>query len=332
VFAATDWEEYRFRDIHPKIFLGTASDRYAGWVGQVYSQGRYEARITRRSKSVGGQTFTEEVLPVESVEEYFEHFRALEIDFTFYRPLLDPEGNVTQNHHVLRQYRQHLRQGDRLILKVPQTVTAQKVREGRGYRQNEAYLNARTFTAQFYEPAVELLGSNLAGLVFEQEYQRKQDRTPVARLAESLDAFFQEVPRDPRYHVELRTEPYLAEAVFQVLERHGVGQVLSHWTWLPPLRKQFSSSGERFLNGGGSCVMRLMTPRGTRYEDAYGRAHPFDRLVEGMLQPEMIEDAARIVAQGVRLGVEMHVIVNNRAGGNAPQIARQLAERFLSAL
>ena len=106
VSAATDLEEYRFRDIHPKIFLGTASDRYAGWIGQVYSQGRYEARITRRSKSVGGQTFTEEVLPVESVGEYFEHFRALEIDFTFYRPLADPDGKPTPNHHVLRQYRQ----------------------------------------------------------------------------------------------------------------------------------------------------------------------------------------------------------------------------------
>jgi uncharacterized protein YecE (DUF72 family) len=32
-----------------------------------------------------GKTFIEEVLPVDSVQEYFEHFPVLEIDFTFYR-------------------------------------------------------------------------------------------------------------------------------------------------------------------------------------------------------------------------------------------------------
>jgi hypothetical protein len=32
-----------FRRIHPHILIGTASDRYAGWIGQVYSAGELEA-------------------------------------------------------------------------------------------------------------------------------------------------------------------------------------------------------------------------------------------------------------------------------------------------
>ena len=326
----SDLERFEFRDLHPKVFMGTASDRYAGWIGQIYSKGPYEGRITRRAKSVGGHSFIEEVLPVDSVREYFDHFRALEIDFTFYRPLLGKDGERTQNYHALGQYRKHMGQGDRLILKVPQVVIAQKVRDGSGFVPNESYLNGRVFTAQFYEPAVELLGPALSGFIFEQEYQRRQDRTPPKELAEALDGFFQEVPRDHRYHLELRTESYLSDPVFEVLERNGVGQVLSHWSWLPPLRKQFAKSARRFLNGGGACVIRLMTPRGMRYEEAYAKAHPFDKLVDGMLQPEMIEDTVRIMRAGVEAGVEMHVIVNNRAGGNAPEIARRLAERFLS--
>jgi hypothetical protein len=59
-----------------------ASDRYAGWIGQIYSMGRYEKAITRRNRMVGDRTFTEEILPVESVAEYFEHFPLLEIDYT----------------------------------------------------------------------------------------------------------------------------------------------------------------------------------------------------------------------------------------------------------
>ena len=43
-------------------------------------------------------------LPVESVEEYFEHFRVLEIDYTFYSLLMDEDGKPTQNYHVLKRY------------------------------------------------------------------------------------------------------------------------------------------------------------------------------------------------------------------------------------
>lgn len=40
--------------------------------------------------------------------------------------------------------------------------------------------------------------------------------------------------------IELRTEAYLADLVFEVLKKHGVGLVFSRWTWLPPPRKQFA--------------------------------------------------------------------------------------------
>ena len=75
-------EEFRFRLLHPKILMGTASDRYAGWIGQIYTKNRYEGPISRRSNKVGGKTFQEEVLAVESVAEYFEHFPVLEINLT----------------------------------------------------------------------------------------------------------------------------------------------------------------------------------------------------------------------------------------------------------
>ena len=69
-------DKFQFRDIHPNVFMGTASDRYAGWIGQIYSEGHY--KISSRSKTVGGKSFKEEILPVESVGEYFDHFSILE--------------------------------------------------------------------------------------------------------------------------------------------------------------------------------------------------------------------------------------------------------------
>ena len=38
-------KSFHFRNLHPQIFIGTASDRYAGWIGQIYSADKYEGRI-----------------------------------------------------------------------------------------------------------------------------------------------------------------------------------------------------------------------------------------------------------------------------------------------
>ena len=126
----SDHNRFYFQDIHPNIYLGTTSDRYAGWIGQIYSKERYAGRINRRTNVVGGKKFIEEVLPIDSVEEYFEHFRVLEIDYTFYRPLTEPDGTPTQNYRLLSNYRQYIKEGDRLISKGPPGDICPKVSSG----------------------------------------------------------------------------------------------------------------------------------------------------------------------------------------------------------
>ena len=321
---------YLFRELPQNILIGTASDRYAGWIGQIYSKGRYEKSITRRSHKVGDRTFTEETLPVESVAEYFEHFPLLEIDYTFYRPLLESKESPTQNFHVLKSYRQQMKKEDLVLLKAPQIVIARKLRRGNAFVDNESYLNPDIFTRQFYNPAVEILGPCLKGIIFEQEYHVKNDRFPPAILARDLDEFFSKIPKDTRYHIELRTEAYLTDPVFEVLKKHGVGMVFSHWTWLPPLRKQFAKVRAEFFNSGNQVIIRLITPLRTSYEESYARAFPFDKMVPGMLDPEMIEDTAKIANEAVKDKIQVNLIINNRAGGNAPLIAGKIAERFHS--
>ncbi|MBW1931383.1 MAG: hypothetical protein JRJ13_19920 [Deltaproteobacteria bacterium] len=48
----TDIQSFRFRSIHPKLLMGTGSDRYAGWLGQIYSPQKYIGRIKRRTTSL----------------------------------------------------------------------------------------------------------------------------------------------------------------------------------------------------------------------------------------------------------------------------------------
>jgi len=280
---------------------------------------------------MGKLSFKEEVLPVDSVKEYFEHFRVLEIDYPFYSLLLDEKGQPTKIYRVLERYREHLRKHDYIVAKVPQVICAQKLRLKQGaFRDNPDYLNAEIFTRRFYEPIADIFGEQLLGLLFEQEYQRALERSAPGRVASELDTFFSAVPKDDRYQIELRTESYLSEPVFRILEKHGVGQVLSHWRWLPPLFKQFALSGRRFFNSRNTLMIRLSTPMGMRYEEAYIKAHPFDKMVEGMLQKPMVKDTARIAREAVDQGISVVIVINNRAGGNAPMIAQMVAESFLA--
>jgi hypothetical protein len=40
--ASCNPEKFEFRGLHTKVLMGTASDRYKGWIGQIYSSGRHD--------------------------------------------------------------------------------------------------------------------------------------------------------------------------------------------------------------------------------------------------------------------------------------------------
>jgi len=93
---------YNFLSLNP-LLMGTASDRYIGWLGQIYNSEKYQGRITRRTKKLEKNPYLEEVLPINSVKEYFEHFPVLEIDYTFYRLLMGEHGRPTNNYELLQR-------------------------------------------------------------------------------------------------------------------------------------------------------------------------------------------------------------------------------------
>jgi hypothetical protein len=66
-----------------------------------------------------------------------------------------------------------------------------------------------------------------------------------------------------------------------------------------------------------------------RYEDAYAKAYPFDKMVDGMMQDEMVMEAIAINKVAAEKATTMDVIINNRAGGNAPLIAREFVNKYI---
>jgi hypothetical protein len=58
-------------------------------------------------------------------------------------------------------------------------------------------------------------------------------------------------------------------------------------------------------------------------------AFAFDNMVSGRLDSEMIADTAKIVNEAIKDKVQVNLITNNRAGGNAPLIAQKIATGFI---
>ena len=77
-------------------------------------------------------------------------------------------------------------------------------------------------------------------------------------------------------------------------------------------------------------MIRLLTPIGRRYDETYAMAYPFDKLVDDLFKPKMVEEAVTLVRNVLAQDAVVYLIINNRAGGNAPMLAQNVAEEFVA--
>jgi len=326
-------DDYRFDHVHPNARFGSASDRYGGWVGQIYPKETYATKISERKRRLGGEEYTERRVPISSVADYFDHFGCLEIDFTFYRPLLDDDGTPSNNYGVLQNYLDHAPDDAAFLLKAPQQYFARSLRRGGSFVDNDDYLDLDAYRRTFHEPALELVGDRLAGIIFQQEYRRVGDSPSPAANVDTMDDFFAPLGDDAQIHIELRSEHLLERVYFDWLEERGLGHVFSHWTWLPKIRDQWTMSGERLTAANQEIVTRLLTPRNEKYADAYAKAYPFDKPVPDICDTEgardMVLDVTALVYRAEAQNALVNIVANNRAWGNAPDLARTISHRIL---
>ena len=99
---------------------------------------------------------------------------------------------------------------------------------------------------------------------------------------------------------------------------HGVTHLYNHYTALPSLLKQHAAMEETFT--APFTVLRLLTPRNTKYHDAVKAYRPYDKIVRPL--PEMRQETVSLVKAAVSRKRRVYVLVNNRSEGNAPSTCR----------
>jgi uncharacterized protein YecE (DUF72 family) len=140
---------------------------------------------------------------------------------------------------------------------------AKQARYGpRAGQSNPRFLDAKLFNELVLTPYREAQFQPHAG-PFLFEFQRHGVSTE--EFCSRLDGFFDQLPNDFRYAVEIRNAGLVGTEYQKVLEAHGVAHVYNHWSHMPSLADQHT----RMRNFTAPFTMlRLLTPLKISYEAA----------------------------------------------------------------
>ena len=291
------------------IRFGTSTWTYEGWQGQVYHHHYAKSRFVR-----------------ECLGEYCQYqcqggprFRTVGNDSTFYRP---PTTNQ------LRHYLDQIPEDFQMCFKVWEEITiptyAKQPRYGaRAGQPNPRFLDAKLFNELVLTPYREAKFEPHAG-PFLFEFQRHG--MLAGEFCSRLDAFFQQLPKDFSYAIEIRNPALLGPDYQKVLETHGVAHVYNHWVSMPPLSEQHTRMG---TFTAPFTVLRLLTPLKMSYEAAKKRAEPYNKIVGEL--PQMRRETVDLVRRAVAENRRAYVLVNNRSEGNAPLTIQALHDQLRDA-
>ncbi len=243
----------KLRDLADRgIYFGTSSWKYEGWLGSIYSEGRYVTR-GKLSKAKFEQN---------CLTEYCETFPTVCGDLTFYQfpseeywaKLFD----ATPEHFVFG-------------FKVPEDITVETWPKHARYGRraglpNESFLNPQIL-GQYFTSRLKLYGKRVGPLIFEFGTFNKNTFPTSADFLAVLDPFLKSLPEGFRYAMEIRNQDYLTPEYLTVLASHNVAHALNAWTRMPGLDEQAQLEG--VLTADFTVVRALLR-----------KWRPYDKAVE----------------------------------------------------
>jgi len=285
-----------------RIFLGTSSWKYDGWLGQIYTRERYLSR----------GRFSQKHFEAECLAEFAETFPIVCGDFSFYQ---FPTPEFWKK--LFTSAPAHLQ----FALKVPEEVTAEVFprhpRYGsRAGRANESYLSADAFRALLLEP-LEPYRSRIACLIFDCGARG----ATAAEFVSQIAPFFDSLPAAFPYAVEVRNRDYLAEYYFDALRERRVAHVLNAWTKMPPLEEQIAMPGAFTAD---FTVVRALLRAGRAYESAVEQFAPYNKIQDE--NPEGRKALRDVIKRMREERRSAYIFVNNRFEGNSPETIRAVVE------
>ena len=289
------------------VFVGTSSWKYPGWLGQLYDEQRYIYR----------GRFSESRFERDCLEEYAQIFRTVCVDAGYYR---FPSPKYIDG--LVQQTPPGFKFGFKVTDEITTRTFSKLPRHGaRGGRLNENFLNADLFKSAFLAscaPHQDRIGV----LIFEFSHFHPRDFERGRDFVHALDHFFEQLPTDWQYGVEIRNRNLLQPPHFEVLRRHGVAHVYNNWQRMPSVAEQMQIEGSQTTDA--FTAARFLLKPGRQYQQAVESFSPYNRT------QEINDEARQAAAQLTRMRTEAaakassqtkvrpsFLFINNRLEGNA---------------
>jgi uncharacterized protein YecE (DUF72 family) len=290
-----------------KIFIGTSSWRYEGWLGQVYTPERYFTR----------GKFSKKKFHEESIQEYAETFPIIGGDFSFYSI---PEASFWQK--LFAGAPQHLRWD----LKIPEDFTTKRFSNQPRYgpragQENPTFLDADAFQGAFLEPLVPYLDRVGVFLIEFGTFSKASYAEPKAFLND-LNGFLRGLPRDFRYAVEIRNDDFLDAAYFDVLKANRVAHIFTSWSRMPSLRQQLLI--DEAFTAPFTAARALLRP-GRAYAQAVEIFSPYSEVREEY--PSARQALRDLIHAARERDISAYIHINNRLEGNAIRTIEGIVSR-----
>ncbi len=284
----------------PRVRFGTSSWSFPGWRGLVYRDEHSEAVLAKRG------------LPAYAAHPLLG---SVGLDRTFYAPI---------DAAAMAAYAAVVPERFRFLVKAHEALTLARYPQHARYGAQRGQSNPLLFDVawardQVVAPFVEGLGAKGGVLLFQLAPQPAElfaspgQKSAPRRVAERLYRFLRDLPKGPRYAVELRTAELLTADMAACLRAAGVAPCLAAMPNLPSITAQAE------LLGAAAHPLRvvrwLLAPHHD-YDSALAAYEPFTRLVD----PDRVVRGAitEQIVDALKLGHDVIVIVNNKAEGSSP--------------
>lgn len=285
--------------------MGTSSWAYTGWADLVYAREYPQQRLSR-----------------EGLGAYAAHplMRAVGVDRSYYSP---PSADE------FAAYAAAVPPDFRFLVKAHEACTIavypRHARYGAQRGQpNPAFLDVTYASEQVVGPTVAGLGDRLGPILFQFSPTDVDALGGPRWFAERVHKFLAGLPRGPLYAVEIRNRELMTGSYAEALADCGASHCINVYPGMPPARQQFERTRQA---GARAVVCRWMLHPRMTYETAESAYEPFNRLVDA--DPDNREELAQVCLQAAALGLDTHVIVNNKAEGSSPCTIAALAARIV---
>jgi uncharacterized protein YecE (DUF72 family) len=282
--------------------MGTSSWSFPGWRGIVYPGAASTSQLSR-----------------DGLRDYARHpfLRTVGIDRSYYGPIPAEDW---------QRYAAQLPVDFECCIKAPATVTSYTAPGSPTPQANPEFLNADRFIEELIVPCARYFAANTGPFLLQFAPLARRASLDANAFAEMLDAFFDRVPRDCEYGVELRDRHLITDAYRRVLARNGAVHVCNYWSAMPMPGEQ--AELVEHTRAPFTMVRLLMRP-GTRYEQQKETMAPFNRIVQQ--DEHMRRDVVAVVRRAVDAGQRAYLLVNNKAEGSSPLTIEAIARRLAGA-